>query len=130
MNEDNINQQNNETGPTTPPPKEEINIRTMGSDRQSARQGVVIPFVSSTPEPEPKAEPEPKPEPSPMGEVVSTDKTPKAIPDWAKQKLEEEETTTESTRKKSITLTVIVLIIIIGFILIGYFVSSVLFFKH
>jgi len=129
MDTNNLNQQNGESGSLTPPPEEELNIRTMGSDRQTARQTPEIirplepeiPFASSTPEPELA---------SILEETIPTDETPKAIPDWAQEKIIEEETTTEPLARKAITFTIIIVAIIIGFVLIGYFVASKFIFKH
>ncbi|MFA5386486.1 MAG: hypothetical protein WC297_02390 [Candidatus Paceibacterota bacterium] len=135
MNDENIN---NEVGPITPPPKEAINVRTMGSDRQTARQGVTIPYEESHPEPKITRPLEPEvpfapfasePEPASIVETVPINEEPKTIPDWAQEKLEEE-TTAEPINRKAIFLVVIILAVIIGFILIGYFISSKLIFKH
>ena len=118
----------------SPPEEKKFSIRTMGSDVEDGGLTEAIRSQALEEQGQPPELIEPisrkplQPTP-PISEISETPEAQPSIPEWAKEKLEEE-TTQKPVVKKNIIFTLVIIAAIIGFILLGYFVAFNFLFKH
>jgi len=107
----------------SPPEEKKFSIRTMGSDIED---GGLTEAIRSQAIEEQRQPPELI---EPISEISETPEAQPSIPEWAKEKLEEE-VIQKPVVKKNIIFTLVIIAAIIGFILLGYFVAFNFIFKH